>query len=118
MSQAPRTDVLHGEETPDGIRLVTRGSMPPPGNSLRELFGNRRVGLTPSTVFQNLLVGLMEEGGRLAEIGLIQNVDFGRGLLRVYSPLRSEGALRVLRYGRLRLRADGTEIGPIRPGDL
>ena len=32
--------------------------------------------------------------------------------------LRSEGALRVVRYGRLRLRADGTEIGPVRPGDL
>jgi polynucleotide 5'-hydroxyl-kinase GRC3/NOL9 len=112
-------EVIHGEQTPDGVRLVTRGA--PPGAtraSLQELFGGRRVAFTPATVFQNLLVGLLEEGGRLAEIGLLQNIDFARGLLRILSPLRSEGALRVVRYGRLRLRADGTEIGPVRPGDL
>jgi polynucleotide 5'-hydroxyl-kinase GRC3/NOL9 len=118
-SELLRSEVLHGEETVEGIRLVTRGSPPQPARAgLEELFGSRRVLVTPSTAFQNLLVGLLEEGGRLAEIGLLQNVDFSRGLLRVLSPLRSEGALRVVRYGRLRLRPDGTEIGPVRPGDL
>jgi polynucleotide 5'-hydroxyl-kinase GRC3/NOL9 len=114
-----RTEILYGEQTPDGIRLVTRGSPSPPSPSaLQELFGTRRVALTLPSVFHNLLVGLLEEGGRLAEIGLLQRVDFSARLLHVLSPLRSEGALRVLRYGRLRLRPDGTEIGPIRPGDL
>ena len=112
-------DVLYGEETVDGIRLVTRGSAPPLHPADRaDLFGGRRVAVTPSTVFQNLLVGLLEEGGRLAEIGIIQQVDFAGRRLRVLSPLRSEGALRGLRYGRVRLRPDGTEIGPVRPGDL
>ena len=114
-----QTQILYGERTPDGVRLVTRGAPTPPSPAaLQELFGTRRVALTPPTVFQNLLVGLLEEGGRLAEIGLLQNVDFAGCLLRVLSPLRSEGALRVIRYGRLRLRTDGTEIGPVRPGDL
>jgi polynucleotide 5'-hydroxyl-kinase GRC3/NOL9 len=112
-------EVLHGEQTPDGIHLVTRGAASRGRRAiLPDLFGSRRITCTPATVFQNLLVGLLEEGGRLAEIGILQNVDFARGLLRVLSPLRSEGALRVLRYGRLRLRPDGTEIGPVRPGDL
>jgi polynucleotide 5'-hydroxyl-kinase GRC3/NOL9 len=110
---------LHGEQTPDGIHLVTRGAGPRGTRAvLPDLFGSRRIVCTPAITFQNLLVGLLEEGGRLAEIGILQNVDFARGLLRVLSPLRSEGALHVLRYGRLRLRPDGTEIGPVRPGDL
>jgi polynucleotide 5'-hydroxyl-kinase GRC3/NOL9 len=116
---AIRADVLYGEETSDGIRLVTRGFPSLRSHvGLSDLFGSRRVAFTPATVFQNLLVGLLEEGGRLAEIGLLQNVDFAGRMLRVLSPLRSEGALRVLRYGRLRLRPDGTEIGPVRPGEL
>jgi polynucleotide 5'-kinase involved in rRNA processing len=111
--------VLYGEETPDGIRLVTRGSAPPLARAEGlALFGSRRIATTPAAVFQHLLVGLLEEGGRLAEIGILRQVDFARGLLQIDSPLRSEGALRAIKYGRLRLRADGTEIGPVRPGDL
>jgi polynucleotide 5'-hydroxyl-kinase GRC3/NOL9 len=118
-STALQVDVIHGEETPEGIRLATRRAVSQfPHAALRELFGSRRIGITPVTVFQNLLVGLMEEGGRLVEIGLLQDVDFAAGLLHVLTPLRSQGALRVLRYGRVRLRANGSEIGPVRPGDL
>jgi polynucleotide 5'-hydroxyl-kinase GRC3/NOL9 len=118
-SRSLRAELLYGEETTDGIRLVSWGSPPNPGRAaLVDLFGSRRVSFTPATVFQNLLVGLLEEGGRLSEIGLLQDVDFGARILRVLSPLRSEGALHVLRYGRVRLRPDGSEIGPIRPGDL
>ena len=112
-------EVLYGEETPDGIRLVTRGSAPPlPRSEGLALFGSRRVAITPGVVFQHLLVGLLEEGGRLAEIGVIQQVDYAKGLLQIHSPLRSEGALKAIKYGRLRVRPDGTEIGPVRPGDL
>jgi polynucleotide 5'-hydroxyl-kinase GRC3/NOL9 len=114
-----RTQLLYGEQTADGVRLVSRGTpAQPPAAALQELFRTRRVAVSPPTVFHNLLVGLLEEGGRLAEIGLIQNVDFAARLLRVLSPLRGEGALRALSYGRVRLRPDGTEIGAIRPGDL
>ena len=65
--------------------------------------------------------GLRRRGLRL-ELGsdsrnLLRPGIAGRRL-RVLSPLRSEGALRGLRYGRVRLRPDGTEIGPVRPGDL
>jgi polynucleotide 5'-kinase involved in rRNA processing len=114
-----RTEVVYGEQTTDCIRLVSRGAPAQPSATVvQELFGTRRVLVSQPTVFHNLLVGLLEEGGRLAEIGLIQNVDFAARVLRVLSPLRAEGALRALRYGRLRLRSDGTEIGPVRPGDL
>jgi polynucleotide 5'-hydroxyl-kinase GRC3/NOL9 len=112
-------ELLYGEETVDGIRLVTRGSAPPLRRAdCADLFGGRRVAATPAAVFQNLLVGLLEEGGRLTEIGIIQQVDFASRRLHVLSPLRGEGALRGLRFGRVRLRPDGTEIGPVRPGDL
>jgi polynucleotide 5'-hydroxyl-kinase GRC3/NOL9 len=113
------SELLYGEETGGGIRLVTPGAVPRlvPADCL-ELFGGRRVAATPAGAFQNLLVGLLEEGGRLAEIGLIQRVDFASRRLHVLSPLRREGALRALRYGRVRLRLDGSEIGPVRPGDL
>jgi polynucleotide 5'-hydroxyl-kinase GRC3/NOL9 len=114
-----RTEVVYGEQTTDCIRLVSRGAPAQPSATVvQELFGTRRVLVSQPTVFHNLLVGLLEEGGRLAEIGLIQNVDFAARIFRVLSPLRAEGALRALRYGRLRLRPDGTEIGPVRPGDL
>ena len=36
----------------------------------------------------------------------------------VLTPLTHVGMIRQLRLGRLRLRPDGSEIGPVRPGDL
>ena len=77
-----------------------------------------RVVAAPAYVFQNLLVGLVEQDGNVAEIGILQGVQFQRRVLTVLTPLNHVGMIRQVRLGRLRLRPDGSEIGPVRPGDL
>jgi polynucleotide 5'-hydroxyl-kinase GRC3/NOL9 len=116
---ALQTEIIHAEDTDDGIRLLSRrqGAGGAADRSL-EGFPGRRVLVTPAYVLQNLLVGLVEPDGSLAEIGILHGVDFQRRVLTVLTPLAHVSAIRQLRLGRLRLRPDGSEIGPVRPGDL
>jgi polynucleotide 5'-kinase involved in rRNA processing len=116
---ALQTDVLHAEETSDAVNfLVRRSSSGTAPAALQEEFRGRRLVLTPAYVLQNLLVGLVEQDGSLADVAILQGVEFQRRVLTVLTPLNHVGMIRQVRLGRLRLRPDGSEIGPVRPGDL
>jgi polynucleotide 5'-hydroxyl-kinase GRC3/NOL9 len=111
--------VMHGEVTADGVFLCAAAR--PPRQSLAALqedFGRRRITVTPAAVFQSLLVGLVGSGGLLADIGLLQGVNFERALFSGLTPARSVADVRQLHFGRLRLRPDGSEIAALRPSDL
>jgi polynucleotide 5'-hydroxyl-kinase GRC3/NOL9 len=119
VSRALRTDVPHGEITPDGVFLCVAGRPDRSGfAALQEEFGRKRVFVTPAIAFHNLLVGLMGDEGRLVDIGLLQGINFERALLSVLTPARAVGEIRQVHFGRLRVRPDGSEIARLRPGDL
>jgi polynucleotide 5'-hydroxyl-kinase GRC3/NOL9 len=112
-------ELIHAEESEDAVHLLVRRQ--PPASAaevLREEVPGRRAVVTPAYMLQNLLVGLVEQDGNLADIGILQGVDFHRRVLTVLTPLNHVGNIHQVRLGRLRLRADGSEIGPVRPGDL
>lgn len=113
--------VPHGEITEDGLYLCV--SAPPKQRegylTLQEEFGRkRRIWVTPSSFFRNLLVGLGGPGGFLLDIGLLQGINFERSLFSVLTPARSVSEVRQLHFGRLRVRPDGSEIAHLRPSDL
>jgi polynucleotide 5'-hydroxyl-kinase GRC3/NOL9 len=117
--------VPYGELMPDSLRLVARARSGGPERGrasaladLQEQFHRPRVLLTPPHAFQGLLVGLLEPGRLLVALGILEAVDFDAGRLNVRTPLFSIAAVRQLRFGRLRLRPDGSEIGLVRPGEL
>lgn len=114
-----QTEPIHSEETVDALYLlVRRPPAPAVVAALQEELRGRRAVVVPAYVFQNLLVGLVEQDGNVADIGILQGVDFQRRLLTILTPLNHIGMIRQVRLGRLRLRPDGSEIGTVRPGDL
>jgi polynucleotide 5'-hydroxyl-kinase GRC3/NOL9 len=119
VGEALKTEVLHGEATPDGVFLCLAGRPDRRGfDVLQEEFGRRRVVLTPATAFRNLLVGLVGPEGRLVDVGLLQGVNFERALFSVLTPARTVAEVGQLHFGRLRVRPDGGEIAHLRAGDL
>lgn len=113
------TDVPHGEITPDGVFLCVAGRVEKQGFVvLQEEFGRKRITVTPATTFQNLMVGMVGEGGFLVDVALLQGINFERSLFSLLTPARSAADVRLLQFGRLRARGDGSEIAHLRPADL
>lgn len=119
LASALRTEIPHGEITPDGVYLCCTSRPNQAGAAvLQDEFGKRRVWITPAVSFRNLLVGLVGPGGRLVDIGLLEGVNFERAVLSVLTPTRSVAEVGQVHFGRLRVRPDGSEIVRLRPGDL
>jgi polynucleotide 5'-hydroxyl-kinase GRC3/NOL9 len=119
LEDALKTRIPHGEITADGVCLcVTRRPDRAGFAILQEEFGRKRVTFTPTTVFQNLQVGLTGREGHLIDIGLLQGVNFERSLFSVFTPARTLAEVCQVHFGRLRVRPDGAEIAHLRPSDL
>jgi len=111
--------VVHGEITADGLYLCATGRPKREQvQALYEEFGRQRITVTPAPLFHGLLVGLVGQGGFLVDIGLLQAINFERAFFSVLTPARSLADVRLLHFGRLRLRPDGSEIASLRPSDL
>jgi polynucleotide 5'-hydroxyl-kinase GRC3/NOL9 len=114
-----KTEVPHGEITPDGVFLCVAGRPHRDGLvNLQEEFRRKRITATPATAFRHLLVGLVGLGGHLIDVGLLQGVNFERAVLSILTPARSIAEVGQVHFGRLRVRPDGAEIAHLRPGDL
>jgi len=113
-----RVETLHGEDTPDGRCLCVTALPKPADLAEARRRSSRRLLLTPAATLQGLLVGLIADDGHLVEIALLRGINFARSLLSLWTPARSLDRVRVLHYGRLRARTDGSEIAHLRPGDL
>ena len=61
------------------------------------------VALTAAPKLKSLLVGLEGSSGKLLALGSLSSLDFRRRILGVMTPFRTAGAVRTLRFGRVRL---------------
>ncbi|MHB0912810.1 MAG: Clp1/GlmU family protein [Armatimonadota bacterium] len=110
--------VLHGEVLDPGVFLVVQGDYNRRGiEKLAEHFGTKSVVVVPAGRYRNLLVGLHDEHLSLLSLGILTEIDFRAQTARVETPLRSIAPVRVIRFGSLKVRLDGTEIGRLRPGE-
>ena len=113
------SEILHGEETTDGIFLCAASRPNRAGfTALHEQFRRRRVYATLASAFRDLLVGLVGPGGACLGLGLLQGIDFARAVFPVLTPVVSAREARQLWFGRIRVRPDGTEIERLRPGEM
>lgn len=118
-AQALEQPVVYGERLDDQIWLCSeRGIQRDSTQKLEELYGGRKVGVTPVGLFQGLYVGLMGPGARLLDVGVLRGINFERAVISVITPLRSVADVSAIRFGRVRLSGDGTVLQRLRPGDL
>ena len=72
----------------------------------------------PAPRLEGLLCGLHDDRGHLIDVGLLQRLDLDRREATVLAPRAEPAQVHTLELGRVRLDADGTELGRLRPGDL
>lgn len=112
--------VYHGERSEDYVGLVTSAMPTSPAGvqSVQQELGVRSAVVTPVDRLRHLVVGLDDGEGRWVGIGTLARIDFARRLLTALTPVRSSGAVRHVRFGLLRRRPDGAELGTNRPGEV
>lgn len=113
------TEVLRGELVGKTVYFVTERDYNKRGvDQLQEEFGTNSVVVVPAPRYANLVVGLLDNHLDFVGLGITSDVDFRSGIIRVLTPLRTVMPIKAIRFGALKLRGDGTEIGRIRPGDV
>lgn len=111
LSSAP---ILYAERSGYSLHLVT--AQPLNQEQLRviyRMFKSGRVTVTPSEMYQHLVVGLTDYAGRTFGIGILQGIDFQERVMRILSPVQSVEPIRWVHLGTLRLLPNGTELGEI-----
>ncbi len=116
-----QTRVFYGETGDQHLGLMVSQPLRPDSPELGivlEQFRAASVSLTVAPRLKHLLLGLEGANGKLLGLGLVETLDFRRRALGVLTPLRAPEAARVLRWGGLRLKPDGTELGALKPGEI
>jgi len=101
--------VLYGEEQATGLTVVVdehRSSAqrpePPPAESAPE------ARMMPAGFERGLLAGLLGRRGQLLSLGLIEEIDYTRGVIRVLT--RYKGPIDAIELGQVRLDRDCREL--------
>ena len=103
---------LYCEELPEGFVVVVEDS-----RSLAEVRGAARVFKALRRGFEvGLLLGLLDEEGLLLEVGVLRQLDWERGLVKVATPLRDSSRVKSLKLGSLRLSEGFEEVERLPPG--
>lgn len=110
-------DLLHVEVTPEAGILVFRNlkalSLARENyKSIKELLNAKSlIFLTPGQL-RGLLVGILGEKMDFAGLGVIQKVDFDRQKIFIMAPV-DRSRIRGIVLGRLKISADGSEVGRV-----
>ena len=114
-----KTRVLHAEAVGPGFYIVVERSVPTSGIGLLQAKARTKdVTLVEGSAFTNAYVGLLDSHGNTMDVGIVQAIDFGQRHMIALSPLKSVTPVRVIDFGLMRVRPDGTEPPKLRPGDI
>lgn len=114
-----QTPILRAELTPGRLNVIgVRKPSPDGGAILQQRFPNIQVRVHAPDVLNGVLCGLEDGTGRLLDLAIITRFDFTNLVASLISPFSDMQAVRLLKVGAVRLAADGTEHGTLRPGEL
>ncbi|MCL6449905.1 MAG: hypothetical protein K6T75_01230 [Acetobacteraceae bacterium] len=116
-------EVLHAERISEGVYVVTRGPYTHLAlEQFRRRAGAGRLVAAEESRFINLLCGLMQPSGEFLGLGIVEELDFRGGRLRVFSPVPQPPpgpAPRLkVQLGLLRVSPGGQELGRLEPGEV
>jgi polynucleotide 5'-hydroxyl-kinase GRC3/NOL9 len=119
MEQILRTRVLHAEGTGQGFYIVVDRT-PEAANvtALEERIGTREITIVQGNAFTYAYVGLADARGRLLDVGIIHAIDFRQRHISLITRLKTIAPVRIIQFGLMKVKPDGTELPKLRPGDL
>ncbi|MEO7718685.1 MAG: Clp1/GlmU family protein [Capsulimonas sp.] len=121
LSTSLQAPIMHAETLPGGALYIVakrEGWDTTELAGIESTFKTRSLTIVAAQMFAGLLVGLVDTHGALMDLGTIARIDFERRTLTIRSRTKRPAAIAQIWFGRLRLQADGREIGEVRPGDL
>lgn len=114
-----KTKVLHAEVTGNGMYIVANCKPGMAGiEALVDKYGTREFTIVCGSDFSNVLTGLADSKGNTLDLGIIEAIDFGQRHISVVTPLKTVTPVKLLHFGSMRVRQDGTELGRIKPGEI
>jgi polynucleotide 5'-hydroxyl-kinase GRC3/NOL9 len=119
LERALRARVLHAEVVDSGMYIVADCRPDMAGVAgLMAKYNSREFTVVCGTDFSNVLVGLSDSNGIIVGLGIIEAIDFKQRHMSIITPAKSIAPVRVVRFGSMRIRPDGTELGRIKPGEI
>jgi len=79
---------------------------------IREILKSRTIRIVPKGYERGLLVGLLNERGLLQGLGIITEIDWSKGLIRIKTPF--EGKVHAIAVGNIRLDGNLNEVEKIK----
>ncbi len=114
-----RAKVLHAEVVGGGMYIVVQCGPNMAGvEALKNKYGTREFTVVCGMDFSNLLVGLADARGNTMALGIIEAVDFKQRHMSVVTPVATVTPVKIVQFGSMRVRPDGTELGTVKPGEL
>jgi len=111
--------VLHAEAIGQGLYVIIDGQPDRRREDLvMERYNTREVTFVPASAFQHVLLGLSDASGFCLDVALLHAIDFKQRYMFVLSRIKTVSPVRVVQFGSMRVRPDGTELGRIRPGEI
>ncbi|MDO8586779.1 MAG: Clp1/GlmU family protein [Armatimonadota bacterium] len=119
IEQILRIRILHAEATGQGYYVVVE-RMPQAENlaDLRERVRARDVTVVPGSAFTYAYVGLADGRARLLDVGIVHAIDFRQRHVTVLTRLKTVAPVRLIQFGLMRVRPDGTELTKLRQGEI
>ena len=114
-------EVVYAEKTWEGIFIIVKGRVPGGFNDffqIKKRFNAEKIIITEKDKYKNLLVSLDNYQGFVISLGIIQEFDFKKKCLTVYTPLKNCKGVFGLKFGSIKVSLDGKELGKICPGEI
>ncbi|BDI33027.1 polyhydroxyalkanoate depolymerase [Capsulimonas corticalis] len=121
LSSSLQVPIMHAETLPGGALYIVAqrdGWDTSELAGIESTFKTRSLTIVAAQMFAGLLVGLVDSRGVLLDLGTIARIDFERRILTIRSHTKRPAAIAQVWFGRLRLQADGREIGEVPHGNL
>ncbi|MFB3894863.1 MAG: Clp1/GlmU family protein [bacterium] len=109
------TSVLYGEKVGKTIYLVVSGEYDCSEQyQLESRFGIANIEIIEYTLLQNLLVGFNDQNNETLALGIIQEIDFQKRIIKLITPIKDITNIQLLEFGFLRIDKSGKEWSPKR----
>lgn len=109
------TSVLYGEKVGKTIYLVVSGEYDRSEQyQLESRFGIANIEIIDYALLQNLLVGFNDQNNETLSLGIIQDIDFQKRIIKLISPIEDIANIQLLEFGFVRIDQSGKELSPKR----